>query len=84
MGTALSTYAYFSKPAEYQKWRDELYLPSGLVDELHSTERLAIAVTGNSEFMINEAELLISIHYDAPVLVVCLDNQQFGTIRQPQ
>ncbi len=75
MGTALSTYAYFSKPAEYQKWRDGLYLPSGLIDALDSTERLSIAVTGNSEFMINEAELF---------LIVCLDNQQFGTIRQHQ
>ena len=84
MGTALSNYAYFSKPAECQKWRDGLYLPSGLIDALDSTECLSIAVTGNSEFMVNEAELLISIHYDAPVLIVCLDNQQFGIIHQPQ
>lgn len=58
-------------------------LPSGLIDALHSTERVSIAVTGNSEFMIDEAELLISIHCDTPVLVACLDSQQFGAIHQP-
>lgn len=32
----------------------------------------------------NEAELSTSIRYQAPVLIVLMDNQQFGTIRQHQ
>ncbi|MEN6668775.1 thiamine pyrophosphate-binding protein [Psychrobacter sp. B38] len=59
-------------------------LPSGLVAALESPERLSIVVTGDGEFMMNEAELSTSTRYDAPVLIVLMDNQQFGTIRQHQ
>lgn len=59
-------------------------LPSGIVAALESPERLSIVVTGDGEFMMNEAELSTSIRYDAPVLIILMDNQQFGTIRQHQ
>ena len=59
-------------------------LPAGIVAALESPERLSIVVTGDGEFMMNEAELSTSIRYDAPVLIVLMDNQQFGTIRQHQ
>lgn len=59
-------------------------LPSGIAAALESPERLSIVVTGDGEFMMNEAELSTSIRYDAPVLIVLMDNQQFGTIRQHQ
>lgn len=59
-------------------------LPAGIVAALESPERLSIVVTGDGEFMMNEAELSTSIRYQAPVLIVLMDNQQFGTIRQHQ
>lgn len=59
-------------------------LPAGIAAALESSERLSIVVTGDGEFMMNEAELSTSIRYDAPVLIVLMDNQQFGTIRQHQ
>ena len=59
-------------------------LPAGIAAALESPERLSIVVTGDGEFMMNEAELSTSIRYDAPVLIVLMDNQQFGTIRQHQ
>ena len=59
-------------------------LPAGIVAALESPERLSIVVTGDGEFMMNEAELSTSIRYDAPVLIILMDNQQFGTIRQHQ
>ena len=48
------------------------------------TTRLTEGVTGDGEFMMNEAELSTSIRYQAPVLIILMDNQQFGTIRQHQ
>lgn len=59
-------------------------LPAGIVAALESPERLSVVVTGDGEFMMNEAELSTSIRYQAPVLIVLMDNQQFGTIRQHQ
>ena len=59
-------------------------LPAGIVAALESPERLSIVVTGDGEFMMNEAELSTSLRYDAPVLILLMDNQQFGTIRQHQ
>lgn len=59
-------------------------MPAGIAAALESPERLSIVVTGDGEFMMNEAELSTSTRYDAPVLIVLMDNQQFGTIRQHQ
>lgn len=59
-------------------------LPAGIVAALESPERLSVVITGDGEFMMNEAELSTSIRYDAPVLIIVMDNQQFGTIRQHQ
>ena len=59
-------------------------VPAGIAAALESPERLSIVVTGDGEFMMNEAELSTSTRYDAPVLIVLMDNQQFGTIRQHQ
>jgi len=59
-------------------------LPAGIVAALESPERLSVVVTGDGEFMMNEAELSTSIRYQAPVLIIFMDNQQFGTMRQHQ
>ncbi|WP_350558010.1 thiamine pyrophosphate-dependent enzyme [Psychrobacter sp. CAL346-MNA-CIBAN-0220] len=59
-------------------------LPAGIVAALESPERLSVVVTGDGEFMMNEAELSTSLRYNAPVLIILMDNQQFGTIRQHQ
>ncbi|OLF38428.1 thiamine pyrophosphate-dependent enzyme [Psychrobacter sp. Cmf 22.2] len=59
-------------------------LPAGIVAALETPERLSVVVTGDGEFMMNEAELSTSIRYNAPVLIILMDNQQFGTIRQHQ
>lgn len=59
-------------------------LPAGIAAALESPERLSIVITGDGEFMMNEAELSTSMRYDAPVLIILMDNQQFGTIRQHQ
>ena len=59
-------------------------LPAGIVAALESPERLSVVITGDGEFMMNEAELSTSIRYQAPVLIILMDNQQFGTIRQHQ
>ncbi|MGE6439941.1 thiamine pyrophosphate-dependent enzyme [Psychrobacter sp. NPDC078409] len=59
-------------------------VPAGIAAALESPERLSIVVTGDGEFMMNEAELSTSVRYKAPILIIIMDNGQFGTIRQHQ
>lgn len=58
-------------------------LPAGIVASLQSG-RLSVVIAGDGEFMMNEAELATAVAYNAPVLVVIMDNQQYGTIRLHQ
>ncbi|PYE38619.1 thiamine pyrophosphate-dependent enzyme [Psychrobacter fozii] len=59
-------------------------VPAGIAAALESPERLSVVVTGDGEFMMNEAELSTSVRYKAPILIIVMDNGQFGTIRQHQ
>lgn len=59
-------------------------VPAGIAGALESPERLSVVVTGDGEFMMNEAELSTSVRYKAPILIIVMDNGQFGTIRQHQ
>ena len=59
-------------------------VPAGIAAALESPERLTVVVTGDGEFMMNEAELSTSVRYKAPILIIVMDNGQFGTIRQHQ
>ncbi|MDO5769636.1 MAG: thiamine pyrophosphate-binding protein [Psychrobacter sp.] len=59
-------------------------LPAGIAAALESPERLSVVITGDGEFMMNEAELSTAVRYDAPVFIIVMDNGQFGTIRQHQ
>lgn len=59
-------------------------LPAGIVAALESPERLSVVISGDGEFMMNEAELSTAVRYHAPVLIIVMDNGQFGTIRQHQ
>ena len=59
-------------------------VPAGIAAALESPKRLSVVVTGDGEFMMNEAELSTSVRYKAPILIIVMDNGQFGTIRQHQ
>jgi acetolactate synthase-1/2/3 large subunit len=59
-------------------------LPAGIVAALQAPERLSVVIAGDGEFLMNEAELSTAVAYGAPVLIVLMDNQQYGTIRLHQ
>lgn len=59
-------------------------LPAGIVAALAAPKRQAVVVTGDGEFMMNDAELSTAVRYGAPVLIILMDNQQYGTIRDHQ
>ena len=59
-------------------------VPAGIAAALQSPDRLSVVITGDGEFMMNEAELSTSVRYEAAILIIIMDNGQFGTIRQHQ
>lgn len=59
-------------------------IPSAVAAALESPERLTVAVCGDGEFLMNGQELATAVQYGAPLLVIVMDNGQYGTIRSHQ
>lgn len=59
-------------------------IPAGIASALAAPERLSVVISGDGEFMMNEAEISTAIRYQAPILIIVVDNGQYGTIREHQ
>lgn len=59
-------------------------IPAAVASALEKPERLAVAVCGDGEFLMNGQELATAIQYGAPILSIVLDNSQYSTIRAHQ
>lgn len=59
-------------------------IPSAVAAVLESPERLAVAVCGDGEFLMNGQEFATAAQYGAPLLAIVMDNGQYGTIRSHQ
>ncbi|WP_350354602.1 thiamine pyrophosphate-dependent enzyme [Corynebacterium aquatimens] len=57
---------------------------SAMAAKLADPERTVVAFTGDGELMMNGQELITAVRYETPMLVVVVDNQQYGTIRANQ
>lgn len=59
-------------------------IPSAIAAVLESPERLAVAICGDGEFLMNGQEFATAGQYGAPLLAIVMDNGQYGTIRSHQ
>ncbi|MGW0737393.1 thiamine pyrophosphate-dependent enzyme [Streptomyces sp. NPDC002851] len=59
-------------------------VPAAVAASLAAPERLAVAVAGDGEFLMNGQELATAVQYGAAPLVLVMDNGQYGTIRSHQ
>ncbi|SDS29468.1 thiamine pyrophosphate-dependent enzyme [Corynebacterium timonense] len=59
-------------------------VPAALAAKLALPERTVVAFTGDGELLMNGQELVTAVRYNAPMLVILLDNSQYGTIREHQ
>ena len=59
-------------------------IPAAVAASLESPDRLVVTVAGDGEFLMNGQELATAVQYGAPILVIVMDNGQFGTIRDHQ
>ena len=59
-------------------------IPAAVAASLEHPERLAIAIAGDGEFLMNGQEIATAVQHGAPFLAVVMDNGQFATIREHQ
>lgn len=59
-------------------------IASAMAAKLADPKRTVVAFTGDGELMMNGQELVTAVRYNTPMLVVLVDNEQYGTIRANQ
>ncbi|WP_246528046.1 thiamine pyrophosphate-dependent enzyme [Pseudarthrobacter albicanus] len=59
-------------------------VPAAVAASLQSPGRLAVAVAGDGEFLMNGQEFATAVQYGAAMLIIVMDNGQYGTIRDHQ
>ncbi|WP_026820988.1 thiamine pyrophosphate-dependent enzyme [Arthrobacter castelli] len=59
-------------------------IPAAVSTSLQEPERLVVSVAGDGEFLMNGQELATAVQYGAAMLVIVMDNSQYGTIRAHQ
>lgn len=57
---------------------------SAMAAKLADPSRTVVAFTGDGELMMNGQELVTAVRYNTPLLVILVDNEQYGTIRANQ
>ncbi|MBA4505437.1 thiamine pyrophosphate-dependent enzyme [Corynebacterium sanguinis] len=57
---------------------------AGLAAKLALPERTVVVFAGDGELLMNGQEIVTAVRYEAPMLIVVVDNQQYGTIRAHQ
>ncbi len=59
-------------------------VPDAIAASLQSPERLTVTVAGDGEFLMNGQEFATAVQYGAAMLIIVMDNGQYGTIRAHQ
>ncbi|CAH2404604.1 thiamine pyrophosphate-binding protein [Mesorhizobium escarrei] len=59
-------------------------VPAAVSAKLHYPDRIVVAFAGDGCFMMHGQEFATAVQYDAPIIVVLVDNGMYGTIRMHQ
>jgi len=59
-------------------------VPAAVMAKRHFPDRVVVAFAGDGCFLMNGQEFATAVQYDAPLIVVIIDNAQYGTIRMHQ
>jgi acetolactate synthase-1/2/3 large subunit len=59
-------------------------VPAAVMAKRQQPGRIAVALAGDGDFMMNGQEFATAVQYDCPIVVVVLDNGMYGTIRMHQ
>lgn len=58
--------------------------PAAVAAKIAQPERTVVAIAGDGDFLMNGQELATAIQYDAPVIILLVNNGMYGTIRMHQ
>ncbi len=58
--------------------------PAAVAAKIAQPERTVVAIAGDGDFLMNGQELATAIQYDAPIIVILINNGMYGTIRMHQ
>jgi len=59
-------------------------VPAAVMAKRQRPESIVVAFAGDGCFLMNGQEFATAVQYDAPIIVVVVDNRQYGTIRMHQ
>jgi acetolactate synthase-1/2/3 large subunit len=59
-------------------------VPAAVMAKRHHPDRVVVAFAGDGCFLMNGQEFATAVQYDAPLIVIVIDNAQYGTIRMHQ
>lgn len=59
-------------------------VPAAVAASLESPERLCVVVAGDGEFMMKGQEIATAVQHGPAMLILVMDNGQYGTIRSHQ
>ena len=59
-------------------------VPAAVMAKRQHPDRVVVAFAGDGCFLMNGQEFATAVQYDAPLIVVVIDNAQYGTIRMHQ
>ena len=57
---------------------------AGMAAKIAHPDRQVVVFTGDGELMMNGQEIVTAVRYDTPMIIVLVDNAQYGTIRAHQ
>jgi acetolactate synthase-1/2/3 large subunit len=59
-------------------------VPAAVLAKRHYPDRVVVAFAGDGCFLMNGQEFATAVQYDAAIIVIVIDNAQYGTIRMHQ
>lgn len=59
-------------------------VPAAIAAAIRFPDRIAVALAGDGDFMMNGQELATAVQHDADLIVLLIDNATYGTIRMHQ
>ena len=59
-------------------------VPAAVAAKLLHPERIVVAIAGDGDFLMTGQELATAVQYDAPIVVLVVNNGMYGTIRMHQ
>jgi len=59
-------------------------VPAAVAAKLVHPDRVVLAFAGDGDFLMADQELATAVQYDAPIVVLVVDNGMYGTIRMHQ